>query len=116
MPLATFGGVWLGAELVGESGPGTCSLEEEKSLDEDRRASGLLRTGGCGDGEDLGVSFGDPEKVVMNDRTDREKPRVRKRASRSGLEVLTSRANHSGGGRDSLLPWGMATNVRGRDR
>ena len=72
MPLVTFGGVWLGAEPVGESGPGTCSLEEEKSLDEDGKASGLLRTGGCGDGEDLGVSFGDPEKVVMNDRTDRE--------------------------------------------
>jgi hypothetical protein len=72
MPLATFGGVWLGAELVGESGPGTCSLEEEKSPDEDGKASGLLPTGGCGDGEDLGVSFGDPEKVVMNDRTDRE--------------------------------------------
>jgi hypothetical protein len=72
MPLATFGGVWLGVKLVGESGPGTCSLEEEKSLDEDGRVSGLLRTGGCGDGEDLGVSFGDPEKVVMNDRTDKE--------------------------------------------
>jgi hypothetical protein len=72
VPPATFGGVWLGAELVGESGPGTCSLEEEKSLDEDGRASGLLRTGGCGDGEDLGVSFGDPEKAVMNDKTDGE--------------------------------------------
>lgn len=72
MPLATFGGVWLGAELVGESGPGTCSLEEDNSLDEDRKASGLSRKGGCGDGEDLGVSFGDPEKVVMNDKTGRE--------------------------------------------
>ena len=72
MPLATIGGVWLGAELVGESGLGTCSLEEDNSRDEDRRVSGLLRTGGCGDGEDLGVSFGDPEKVVMNDKTDRE--------------------------------------------
>jgi len=72
MPLVTFGGVWLGPELVGESGPGTCSLEEDNSLDEDRKVSGLLRTSGCGDGEDLGVSFGDPEKVVMNDKTDRE--------------------------------------------
>ena len=86
MPLVMFGGVWLGAELVGESGPGTSSLEEEKSLDEGGKASGLLRTGGCGDGEDLGVSFGDPEKVVMNDRTDREAPQVRKEQSWPGLE------------------------------
>jgi hypothetical protein len=72
IPLGMFGGVRLGPELVGESGPGTCSLEEDKSLDEDGKASGLLRSGGCGDGEDLGVSFGDPEKVVINDKTDRE--------------------------------------------
>ena len=71
MPLGMFGGVRLGPKLVGESGLETYSLEEDNSFDEDGKASGLLRTGGCGDGEDLGVSLGDPEKVVMNDRTDR---------------------------------------------
>ena len=64
--------MWLGAELVGESGVGTCSLDDENSLDEEGKVSSLVRAGGCGDGEDLGVSFGDPAKVVMNERTDRE--------------------------------------------
>ena len=61
--------MWLGAELVGESGVGTCSLDDENSLDEEGKVSGLVRAGGCGDGEDLGESFGDAEKVVMNERT-----------------------------------------------
>lgn len=65
--------MWLGVELVGESGVGTCSLDDENSLDEGK-VSGLVRAGGCGDGEDLGESFGDPEKVVMNERTDGEGP------------------------------------------
>lgn len=58
------------------------------------------------------MSFGDPEKVAMNDRTDRERPQVRKEYHWPCIEVLTSRANHSGGGPDSLLPCEMATNVR----
>jgi hypothetical protein len=57
---------------VGESGVGTCSLDDDRSLDEDSRLSDLTCAGGCGDGEDLGESLGDPEKVVMNERTDVE--------------------------------------------
>jgi hypothetical protein len=81
MPLETWGGVRLGPEPVGESGPGTCSLEEDKSLDADGKASALAYASGCGDGEDRGVSFGDPEKVVMNDKTDREASSQEKKVS-----------------------------------
>jgi hypothetical protein len=68
-PPPVLGGVWLGAELVGESGVGTCSLDDDSSLDEDNKLLCLSRAGGCGDGEDLGESLGDPENVLMNERT-----------------------------------------------
>ena len=54
---------------MGESGVGTCSLDDEKSLDVEGKVSGLVRAAGCGEGEDLGESFGDAEKAVMNERT-----------------------------------------------
>ena len=57
--------------LAGESGDGTCSLDDDRSLDGDSKLPDLARAGGCGDGEDLGESLGDPENVLMNERTNR---------------------------------------------
>lgn len=66
--------------------------------------------GGCGDGEDLGESFGDPEKVVMNERTD--KKGSSQKQHHSLLEILTSGADHFDGDCPSPLLSGLSTGFR----
>ena len=54
---------------MGDSGATGRSFDGGKSLEEDANDSGLGRSGGCGEGDDLGESLFDPLKDDMNDNT-----------------------------------------------
>ena len=95
MTVLVVGGVWLGVELVGESGVWTWSLDEENpSFDEVGVESWSCFEYGCGEGVSLEESLLEP-KVVMNERTGTRSDQKFAPAVWSGC-ALTARSAHLG--------------------